>query len=103
MTRCSAWNKFEGCGSRLRCQSGVDDAGRVATIFCAIGCVDLLTAIGIRFFHEGDVFVDTAGADMSFVARLCATEPTGSASMNRPDVQIVADANDPNRRRLSQC
>jgi hypothetical protein len=63
----------------------VDDARRVAVVLRAVCVVDLV--VEVVGLHEENVFADSAGANVSFVARL------GAA---------VAVADDPDRHRFAQ-
>src|SRR5919199_5004871 len=79
------------------------DVARGATVLGAVGGVDLVVDAGVRFFHEGDVLLDAPGRDPPFVAPLGAAEPGAAAPAPGADVEIVADADDPDRHRRAQC
>jgi hypothetical protein len=64
-------------GSRLGAHHVVDKAGRVAAALCAERGGDLIVDVVVGV-HEGDVFLDTAGADTSFVRRLGGAEPAAA-------------------------
>ena len=44
----------------------------------------------------------TASLDAAFVAYLRATEPGGITPVNRPDIEVIAEADNPNRHRFSK-
>lgn len=52
-----------------------DDARGVAVVLGAIGGISLFVNAGVGFLHESDVFFDAGGADVTFVAHLCAAKP----------------------------
>jgi hypothetical protein len=56
----------------------------------------------VGFHHERDVLVDAAGPDVSFVAHLSGAEPGAGTALPGPDVEVVADADDADRHRVSQ-
>ncbi len=79
----------------------VDDACGVAAVLCAVGGVDLVIDVwgGV---YEGDVFVDAARLNLTFMPHLDASKPGGGAPVNGSDVEVVAVADDSNRHRFSQ-
>src|SRR5437763_8435296 len=88
-------------GSRLRTDDASDDACGVAAVLGAVGGVDLVIEIG-GGVYEDDVFLDAAGADVTFVPVLGAAEPGGGAPVNGSDVEVVAEAHDPDCHRIPQ-
>jgi hypothetical protein len=88
-------HELERRGSRLGADDGVDDAGGVAAVLGAVGGVDLVVHV-VRLDEE-NVFLDAAGPDPTFVAHLSGTEPGGRAPVDGPDVEVVAEADDPDR------
>jgi hypothetical protein len=56
----------------------------------------------IGFFNEDDIFLDAAGSNPTFVARLGGSEPGAAASLVGADVEVVALTYDPNRNRIAQ-
>ena len=47
-------------------------------VLLAVGGVDLVVGAGVGFLHEGDVFLDAAGADTGLVRRLGGAEPAAA-------------------------
>jgi hypothetical protein len=65
-----------------------------------VGGIDLVVhVIGL---DQDNVLVDAAGPDVSLVSELGATEPGGRAATDGSDIEIVADANDPDGPRVAQ-
>src|SRR5919199_1381213 len=85
----------------FRADHGRDVAGGAA-VLRPVGGVDLVVDAGVRFLHEGDVLLDAPGPDPPFVARLGGAEPGAAAPAPGADVEIVADADDPDRHRRAQ-
>ncbi len=60
----------------------------------------------VSFVGEADpainARIDAARLDTALVAGLSAAKPGAIAPVHRPDVEVVAEADDPNRHRLSQ-
>jgi 6-phosphogluconate dehydrogenase len=56
---------------------------------------------GIRL-DQDNVLVDAAGPHVTFVSELGATEPGGRAAADGPDIEVVADANDPDGPRVAK-
>lgn len=79
-----------------------DDASGVAAVLSAVHGVDLVVDVGVGLLHKGDVFLDAAGPDPAFMAHLSAPEPGGGAPVNGADVEVVAEADDPDRHPLAQ-
>src|SRR5439155_27248236 len=77
-----------------------DDAFGVSGVLSAVRRVELV--VDVLRLDEEHVLVDTAGFDVGFVARLCAAEPGGRASIDGADVEVVIAADDPHRHRLAQ-
>jgi hypothetical protein len=73
----------------------------IAAILVAVSGFDLVADGGIGVL-KNDVFLDAAGVDAAFVANLSAAKPGGGASVTGSDIEIVAEANDPDCHRLSQ-
>src|SRR3989441_13337975 len=57
---------------------------------------------GVSFLHEGDVLLDAARPDPTFVAHLGAAEPGAAPPPVGADVEVVAEADDPDRHRRSE-
>src|SRR5436190_1095937 len=95
-----ARNELERCGSRFRGEDGADDAGGVPAVLGAVGGVDLVAQV-VRLDEE-NILPDAAGLDPCFVAILGALEPRAGAPVHGSDVEIVAEADDPDRRWVSQ-
>jgi hypothetical protein len=55
----------------------------------------------INIFPKGGIFIYAACADLPFMSRLHVTEPRTGAPFHRPDIDLVAHANNPNRYKLS--
>src|SRR4051794_17752757 len=87
--------------SRLRCHHGVNVACAVAAVLRLVGGVDLAVDAGVGV-HEGDVFLDATGPDAPFVTGLGGAEPGAAAPAPGSDVEVVAEANNPDRHRGSQ-
>lgn len=51
---------------------------------------------------EGDVLLEAADPDPTFVALLRATKPGAGAPVHGADVEVVAEADDPDRHWLAQ-
>ena len=98
----SARHQLDGRGACILACNMADDACRIAPILCAVGGVDLLVDIWIGFLHEADFLLDTACLDATFVALLHPSEPGGSASVYRPDIQVIPEPDNPDRHRVSQ-
>jgi hypothetical protein len=75
----------------------------VAAVLGAVRRVDLVVDAGVGLLHEGDVFLNAAGPDPAFVVHLRDAEPGTAAPLEGSDVEVVAEADDPNRHRVSQC
>ena len=58
--------------------------------------------VDVGLLYESDVFVHAARADVPFMARLNTTELGGGAPVDGSDVDVVADADDPDRHQVSQ-
>src|SRR5688500_4477580 len=99
---CRARYEFDCSRSCFRAHNRIDNACGVATVLCAVGGVDLFIDLGVSLLQECDIFFDAASADVALVAHLGATEPGGGAPMNRSDIEIIANADDPDRHRVSQ-
>ena len=94
-------HQFDRRGARPRAHNRVDDACRVAAVLRAVGGIDLVVERWVGL-HISNVFAHAASLDATFVAHLGAAEPGGGAPVNRPDVEVVAEADDPNRHRFAQ-
>jgi MFS family permease len=95
-----ARHELECRGSRFLARDVVDDAGGVAAVLRAVFGVDFV--VDVVRLDEKNVFVDAAGANVSFVSHLCAAEPGRPASVDGADVEVVAVADDPDGHRASQ-
>ena len=80
-----------------------DNACGVAAIFCCVSGINLFIDVSVGLFHKGNIFVHATSANVSFMASLNATEPGGIASIHRSEIEIVSEADDPNRHQVSQC
>src|SRR3989442_2385535 len=70
-----ARHELERCGTRLRADDVVDDAGGVAVVLGAVRGVDLVVLL--HGLDEENVLVDAAGPDVAFLTLTGATEPGG--------------------------
>ena len=78
-------------------QGAVDDTFGITTVLGAVGIIDLSGDVGVgSHFHEGDVFVNATSLDVTLVVILRATKPRRGASINRANVQVVTNTDDPN-------
>src|SRR5262249_16941169 len=98
-----ARHQFEGRGSCRRTGDIVDNACGVAAIFGAVHGVDLLVDVVTRDLNEVDIFFDTTELNMPFMPYLYPTKPRSSAPVNRPDVEIVTEVDNPDGSRHSQA
>src|SRR6059036_3971603 len=89
-------------GARLRGHHGVNVACAVAAVLGAVRGVDLVVPAGVGFLHEGDVFLDAARPDPTFVTHLGGAEPGAAAPPVGTDVEVVAVTDDPDRHRTPQ-
>jgi hypothetical protein len=60
-------HQFDGGGFGLRSHHGIDVLCVILAVFGSVGDVDLGIDLGISFLDEGDVFVDTACQDVTFM------------------------------------
>ena len=98
----STRHEFDRCGTHFR-REHRRDVLRVAPVFGAVCSVDLIVEAGIGFRHEGDVFFDATGPDAAFVPHLSRAKPRTVTSPSGADIEIVADADDPDRHRFARC
>src|SRR2546423_14423219 len=96
-----ARQKFERRGSRLRSQHAVEDAPGIAPVFGPVGRVDVVVHLVVGV-HEGDILLDAAGPDPTFVPVLRAAKPRARRPFHRSEVDVVAVADRPNGHRLSR-
>jgi hypothetical protein len=102
------------CGSRLLpCRQELErrssrlvadhrrHVARVAAVLLAVGSVDRVVDVLVDV-HEDHVLIDAAGADMPRAPLLGGAEPAAAGPAPRADVEVVADADDPDRNRLAQ-
>ncbi len=82
------WHELDRRRSRLSAHHGVDEACAVAAILGAVRGVDLVVDAGVGFLHEGDIFLDAAGADTGLVRRLGGADP--AAAGRAPTMTIDA-------------
>ena len=77
------------------------DRGVAPAVLRLIGSVDFV--VDLLGLDQADVPFDPVRTDSTLVARLGAAEPGGAASVDGPDVKIVAGPNDPHRHRPPQA
>src|SRR6266571_8855524 len=99
MSHSGARNELERCGFRFGGEDGADDAGGVPAVLGAVGSVDLVAKV-VRL-DESNVLPDAARLDPRFVAILGAPEPSAGVPVHGSDVEVVAEPDDPDRRRCS--
>ena len=87
--------------ARLRGQHGVNVLCIIVLVLGAVCRVDLVVEFRIGHLQEGGIFVHAARLDMACVTGLGATEPRAAAALIGPDVEVVANAHDPDRHRFS--
>jgi hypothetical protein len=80
------WHQFDCRRSRAVTNDGVDDAGSITAVLCAVGCIDLIVDARIGFFYKCDVFFHTTCVDMSFVSHQDAAKPSGCAPVYGPNI-----------------
>src|SRR5437867_3365416 len=96
---CLARHELDCRGPRDRAHYVIDVLCWVVTILRAVLGVDLVVEAELSVY-KGHIYFDTACPDATFVANLRAAEPHRRSAIHGSDVDIVADADDPDRSRL---
>src|SRR5262249_25036843 len=89
-------------GPRRRGHHGVDVATAMAAGLGPVRDVDPIVEAVVGGPHEGDVLVAAPGPDVAFVTFLGGAEPGAGTALPRPHVEVVADADDPDRHRVAE-
>src|SRR5437660_869097 len=98
------WHQLQCCRTRLPGDHRVNIGCAVSLILRLIGSIDLVIErlIG-ACIHKRHVLRHPASSNTSLMPLLDMTEPGSFTTTVCPHVQIITDANDPDRDRLSKC
>ena|SRR5438128_2225103 len=97
------WHECDRRGSRLNTHHRLHVGFFVATVLRSVRGIDLVIKVWVGAgVPEAHVFLDAASPNSPFVADLGATEPGGGGAIRGSNVEIITDANDPDRRGFSQ-
>src|SRR5262249_49380254 len=89
-------------GSRRRGHHRIDVACAVTAVLAAVRGVDLIVDVFVGGGREAHVLADAAGLDVARAAYLGGAEPSTGATLPRPDVKVVADADNPDGHGVSE-
>src|SRR5260370_5085528 len=101
-SRC-ARHELERRGSRLRGQHAVEDVSGVPAVLGPVGGIDLIVDVVARCVDECDVLQNAAGSYAALTPLLGFAEPIGIAAPDGSSEQVVAVADGPYGRRLSEA
>jgi hypothetical protein len=74
----------------------------VAVVLGAVRGIDVVVEVGGNV-KEDHILLQIASPDSSFPALLAVAEPSGAVPVCGADIKVAADANDPDRHRISEC